>query len=63
MAMTGVPSGDSRESVAFAIVMQLAAAEGKLPAGGGTPRFDRQWLFDAFTFAWRCLGDRGRAGS
>ena len=46
--------GESRESVAFAIVMQLAQAEGKLKATGA-PTFDRQWLFDAFTFAWRCL--------
>jgi len=53
-------SGESRESVAFAIVMQLALSEGKLKAGGtaGAPSFDRQWLFDAFTFAWRCLENR-----
>jgi hypothetical protein len=53
-------SGESRESVAFAIVMQLAVAEGKLKAGGAAsaPSFDRQWLFDAFTFAWRCLENR-----
>ena len=53
-------SGESRESVAFAIVMQLALAEGKVKSGGtaAAPSFDRQWLFDAFTFAWRCLDNR-----
>ncbi len=54
--MANPTSGESRESVVFAIVMQLAQAEGKMKAGGTVPpSFDRQWLFDAFTFAWRCL--------
>lgn len=49
--------GTSREAIAYTIVMQLAQAEGKLAPDDlqAFPTFTRQWMFDAFTFAWKCL--------
>ncbi len=49
--------GTSREAIAYTIVMQLAQAEGKLMPDDvqASPTFTRQWMFDAFTFAWKCL--------